>query len=97
RGAEEPFATDKKLASPRGTFTITQRRVGDWTTKLHFTKNDHRDITFTDSYPWPALFHISPDDQWILQIQKSGSGENISFLYRLDSNGRIWRMEQQFG
>jgi hypothetical protein len=43
------------------------------------------------------LFYISPDDQWILQVQKSGSGENISLLYRLDPNGRLWRMEQRFG
>jgi hypothetical protein len=97
RAAEEPFAMDKPLASPRGTFSITQHRKENWTTTLHFTKGGHPDITFTDDYPWPALFYVSPDDQWILQIQKSGSGDNISFLYRLDPNGRLWRMEQRFG
>jgi hypothetical protein len=29
----------------------------------------------------------------MLQVQKSGSGDNISFLFRVDSEGRFWRME----
>ena len=29
----------------------------------------------------------------MLQVQKSGSGENISFLFRVDPEGRLWRME----
>jgi hypothetical protein len=91
------LAADEMLASSRGTFTITQHLAGNWTTKLHFTKPGTADITFTDDYPWPALFYVSPDEQWILQVQKSGSGDNISFLYRLDTNGRLWRMEQRFG
>jgi hypothetical protein len=97
RRAEEPFAIDKPLPSPRGTFTITQHRKENWTTNLHFARSGQPDITFIDDYPWPALFYISPDDQWILQIQKSGSGDNISFLYRVDPNGRLWRMEQRVG
>lgn len=90
-------AEDKTLASPRGTFTIAQHFAGNWTTKLHFTKPGKSDISFTDDYPWPALFYVSPDDQWILQVQKSGSGDNISFLYRLDTNRHLWRMEEGFG
>ncbi len=91
------LAADKETPSPRGTFIITQHYEGNWTSKLHFTKKVHPEITFTDDYPWPALFHVSPDDQWILQVQKSGSGDNISFLYHLDSRGRLRRMEQPFG
>jgi hypothetical protein len=92
-----PLMADETLTSPRGTFTITQHRDADWVSKLHFTKPGHADIMLNDAYSWPALFYVSPDDQWILQIQKSGSGDNISFLYRLDRSGRLWRMERHFG
>ncbi len=72
------LADDMKLASPRGTFTIVQHYEGIWTSKLHFSKPGSADITLTDGYPWSASFYVSPDDQWILQVQKSGSGDNIS-------------------
>lgn len=40
------------------------------------------------------MYYISPDEQWIMRIQKIGSGENCAFLYRVESNGRVSRMEQ---
>jgi hypothetical protein len=94
---EEPFAMDKPLVSPRGTFTISQHRNENWSTTIHFARGTQPDLRLTEEYPWPALFYISPDDHWILQIQKSGSGDNISFLYRVDAEGRLWRMEQRLG
>ena len=36
---------------------------------------------------------IAPDDHWMLQVQKSGSGDNISFLFRVDPEGRLWHMQ----
>jgi hypothetical protein len=89
----EPWATDKPLVSPRGSFTVVQQRGEDWSTTIHFQHIHASDIQFTDVYPWPALFYIAPDDRWMLQIQKSGSGDNISFLFHVDSEGRFWRME----
>jgi hypothetical protein len=50
-----------------------------------------------EGIPWPASFYISPDDQWILRIQKSGSGDNISYLYHFDAKCRLWGMEEQLG
>jgi hypothetical protein len=94
---DEPFAMDKPLSSPRGSFSIIQHRDENWTTTIHFAHGGQPDLLLTEDYPWPALFYISPDDHWILQVQKSGSGDNISFLYRLDSDGRLWRMEQRLG
>ena len=74
------LAADETVASPRGTFTITQHRDSNWTAKLHLIKPGSTDITFTDDYPWPALFYISPDDQWILGV--AGSQFNNAFLAR---------------
>ena len=87
-------AADEMLVSPRSTFTVIQHYEGNYTSSLHFTKGKHQDITFGDSYPWPALFYIAPNEEWILQIQKTGSGDNTAFLYRLESNHRLWRMEE---
>ena len=94
---EAPFAHEKPLMSPKRTFSIHQRRDGNWTTTIHFTRGTRGDFTLTDDYPWPGLFYISPDDRWILHIQKSGSGDNISFVFRIDSEGRFWRMEPGVG
>jgi len=91
--AGEPWAIEKPLVSPSGSFTIVQRRDADWSTTVHFQRIRAPDIRFTDVYPWPALFYIAPDDHWMLQVQKSGSGDNISFLFRIDPEGRLWRME----
>jgi hypothetical protein len=85
--------------APQRTYRIVQRHSADaWDAVLQF-----RDPAFTDAplatepdrYPWSADYHISSDDQWILRIQKTGSGENTAFLYRVDQNGRVWRMAQR--
>ena len=93
---DAPFATDKPITSPSGTFSIQQHYDGNWTTTIRFAGGAHPDLTLTDDYPWPGLFYISPDDHWILQIQKSGSGENIAFLSRVDSEGRFRHTEPEF-
>jgi hypothetical protein len=46
---------------------------------------------------WAATYEISPDEQWILRIQKVGSGVNISYLYRVDEKHHVWRLEEQIG
>ena len=97
RAADGPEPADNRLISPRGTFTLTQHYAGNWTTTLHFNKGAHADVPFTESYPWPAIFSVSPDEKWILQIQKSGSGDNISFLYTIDAARRLSPMDQPFG
>ncbi len=88
-----PWANEKPLVSPAKSFSVFQQRDGDVFTTFHFQRKDAPNIRFTEVYPWPALFYISPDDHWMLQVQKSGSGDNISFLLKIDAEGRIWRME----
>ncbi len=90
---EEPWAFEKPIMSPSHSFTITQKCGEDWSTTVHFEHTHAPDIKLSDTYPWPALFYVAPDDHWMLQVQKSGSGENISFLFRVDPEGRLWRME----
>lgn len=40
-------------------------------------------------WSWPGVYHISPDECWMLRIQKSGSGASVGILYRLEKNGRV--------
>jgi hypothetical protein len=45
-------------------------------------------------YSWPADYRISPDEQWIIRDQKTGSGENALFLYHVEADGQVWRLSQ---
>ena len=38
---------------------------------------------------WPGIYSISPDEQWLLRTQKTGSGESIAMLYHIEENGRV--------
>ena len=90
-------AEDEVTTSPRGTFKIIQHDDGNWKQVLRFTDGDTRAITLAEDTPWPARYYVSPDERWILRVQKSGSGDNISFLYHLDEHKQLWRREEQVG
>jgi hypothetical protein len=45
-----------------------------------------------EGYPWPGRYSISPDEKWVLRTQKTGSGDNIGILYRIEKNGRVWEV-----
>jgi hypothetical protein len=79
------------LTSPGGSFRIIQQFDRSWHATLHFTKADLPSIVFAEDYGGPAQFFVSPDDEWLLQIQKSGYYPAV--LYHIERNGRIWRME----
>jgi hypothetical protein len=94
--------------APSGKYSIIQRYIeprdpqdnrdfGAWEATLHFSDKSKPDATLAaepDRYLWPADYLISPDEQWILRLQKTGSGENSALLYHVEQNGQIWRLEQ---
>jgi len=91
-------AKDEVTTSPRGTFRIVQHYYdGSWKQVLRFADGHTRTITLEEGISWPALYYVSPDEQWVLRVQKSGSGDNISFLYHLDRHKQLWRKEEQVG
>src|SRR5438045_8953280 len=72
---------DEVTESPHHTYRVVQHYSGDWDASLRFRDGSHPDAPLAsdpDRYPWPAVYDISPDDQWILRTQKTGSGENIA-------------------
>lgn len=95
--------------SPSGRYNIVQRYtepkdaqdnqdLGAWEAVLHFADRSKPDATLatdSDRYLWPADYLISPDEQWILRLQKTGSGENSALLYHVNANGQVWRLEQR--
>jgi len=95
--ADERPSREAPLTSPRGSVKVTQQKWSDdaWHTELTFLKSDLPSVVLAGDYPLPARFFFSPDDQWLLQIQefKDQAYRNLAFLYRIEQNGRIWRME----
>jgi hypothetical protein len=92
------YAEDKITTAPQGTYSITQHYAGSWMATLHFQDASRSEALLAadpDRYPWPALYYISPNDEWIFRVQKTGSGENTAFLYHVERNGRVWRMAQR--
>jgi hypothetical protein len=66
-----------------------------WAAVLQFADKSKAQVTLADQpewYPWPADYRISPDEQWIIRDQKTGSGENALFLYHLMPDGQVWRL-----
>jgi hypothetical protein len=91
-------AEDEVTESPRQTYRIVQHFAENWDATLHFRDSSRKDAPLAhdpDRYPWPAIYQISADEQWIFRDQKTGSGTGIAFLYHVEQTGRVWRMEQR--
>lgn len=93
------LADDDVTLSPKGTFKIIQHydEKEGWSENLRFNGEARPDVVLEGEIPWPGVFYIAPDDRWILRIQKTGSGDNTSYVYFLEKNGSVWRMEQPLG
>jgi hypothetical protein len=68
-----------------------------WRASLEFADKAKPQATLAaepEWYSWPADYSISPDEQWILRDQKTGSGENALFLYHVLPTGQVWRLSQ---
>jgi hypothetical protein len=91
---------DQVVFSPKHTFKIVQSGTLNqdsyvWTETLFFSDNQESPVRLEYGIFWPAEFYISPDEKWILRIQKSGSGDNISYLYQVDSHHKVRRMQEE--
>lgn len=88
---------DLKTVSPKKTFTVIQHYGKNWRQTFQPTDRKRPPVTLEEDILWPAEYQISPDERWILRIQKSGSGENVSYLYQVDPDGRLRRREPPIG
>ncbi len=46
-----------------------------------------------ESFPYQPVFSTSPDGRWFLLIQKTGSGDNVAWLYSVDDTGRVFSLQ----
>jgi hypothetical protein len=90
------YAEDLVTTSPKGTFKIIQKysEKEGFSESLHFNDRDQPDVILEGEIDWAGNYYISPDDRWILRIQKTGSGDNTSYIYFIEKNGSLWRLEQ---
>jgi len=91
-----------ETVSPKKTFKIIQQNLagddfdpGKWKSRIQFIKKRPFRGKLLDGCDWPADYYISPDERWIFQIQKSGSGDNIAYVYGVDAKGRLVRHKER--
>jgi hypothetical protein len=71
-----------------GRFEVTQEYQGDFVETVRFSDPKLSAVRLS-GLSWPGLYSISPNDGWLLRTQKTGSGDSIAILYRIEENGRV--------
>lgn len=82
---------------PKYSIQVNQAGDASWSADLKFADTSRPSVKLvgddTGGPLWPPEFHTSPDARWILYIQKTGSGQNVAWLYIVDDTGRVLRLE----
>ena len=85
-------------APPAYTIDVSEVEAA-WRAEVKFTDASHPAVTLIyddEAGPaWKPVFEKSPDGRWILYVQKTGSGDNIAWLYTVDDAGRVLRCESR--
>jgi hypothetical protein len=76
-------------AAPSGAFTIRQLFVEVESIEVVEFKGRSGKPVELARYDWAGHYLISPDERWILRLQKIGAGSNIGILYSVEPNGRL--------
>ncbi len=89
--AEERIA----VKATSGRFEITQEYQGDrdqsdgeFLEVVRFRDTGFPQVRLS-GLAWPGIYSISPDEHWLFRTQKTGSGESVAMLYRVEENGRV--------
>lgn len=85
------------LAAPPKYSVEVLEGEGGWRAEVRFADSSRQPVGLMrgdESGPaWTPLFDVSPDGRWILCVQKTGSGDNVAWLYTVDEAGRVLRVE----
>jgi len=95
-GDQEPATKAPELkdfkvaaAAPSGAFTIRQLFVEVESIEVVEFKSRSGKPVELARYDWAGHYLISPDERWILRLQKVGAGSNIGILYAVEPKGRL--------
>ena len=91
-GAEYKIAPDQTQTSPDGATTIEQYHKSDanddWTWQVWARAKDNTaTLLKPEGQDYPAGFRFTNDSQWLVRMQKTGSGEASLYLYQQGSQG----------
>lgn len=95
------FAVSTAFSDPPAySIKLSQEREGwGWRAEVKFKDTSHPAVILIDNGedgpPWKPDFEKSPDGRWILYVQKTGSGDNIGWLYMVEDSGRVLRVESR--
>jgi hypothetical protein len=85
--------TDYTAKSPDGTTTIEQYAKttadGDYTWQFWARHQDKLTMLEPEQPDYSAGFRFTNDSQWVVRMQKTGSGEQSLYLYKLGPQGFI--------
>ena len=85
--------TDYTATSPDGTTTIEQYSKtdadGDYTWQFWARHQDKLTMLAPEQPDYPAGFRFTNDSQWVVRMQKTGSGEQSLYLYKLAPQGFV--------
>ena len=87
--------------SPDGTTTVEQYKKAAPDESYNWQFWARRAETFSFLEPeqesYPADFRFTNDGRWLVRMQKTGSGELTSYLYKLGPNGFVSATEKPIG
>lgn len=86
-GAFEKTGAEEVAESPSGSFSIHQSYGDGWSEEIYFTGS--KTTSNLAGFAWPGRYSISPDEHWVLRIQKTGSGDNMAILYQIKENSQV--------
>ena len=93
----DPEFTEK---SPDGAITIEQyvdKETDDWKWQFWARRQDKLTMLKPEQPDYPAGFRFTNDSQWLVRMQKTGSGESTLYLYHLGPQGFVPATKKPLG
>jgi len=85
--------SDYTTKSPDGTTTIEQYKKVDadqnWTWQFWARRSDSMTMLAPEQPDYAAGFRFTNDSKWVMRMQKTGSGEQSMYLYKLGPQGFV--------
>lgn len=91
---------DYKQVSPDKATTIEQYvndSKDDWVWQVWARRGDSFVMLPPEQADYPADFRFTADSQWLVRLQKTGSGEGTMFLYHLTPKGFVAATRKPIG